>query len=255
MQGEQGERKSTIAQNSLIGRSSFYNLARRSLRRWCRQMKRNRCSSHQPFGLQHLDEDATRRAREAAIARFRAGELGRGHTRQLRPQRPWQWLGQNQDLAQLIVIQRKRDHRSAKLRAPFSLGYWERTDVKAAEVLGLYKIQNASRDFFANLCRLPLRGLRSSSSRLAKFAAASRLVARQPIWSPSGATQRYVRNRGRGGSARLALETTLMTPNRPSSMGSYLGPSLASCFLISGLSYKTTFNSELRISSFPLYSM
>ena len=24
-----------------------------------------------------------------------------------------------------------------------------------------------------------------------------RLVARQPIWSPSGATQRYVRNRGR----------------------------------------------------------
>ena len=27
--------------------------------------------------------------------------------------------------------------------------------------------------------------------------------------------------------------------------GSYLGPSLGSCFLISGLSYKTTFNSEL----------
>jgi hypothetical protein len=40
---------------------------------------------------------------------------------------------------------------------------------------------------------------------------APRLVARQPIWSPSGATQRYVRNRGRSGSARLALETTLMT--------------------------------------------
>ena len=37
--------------------------------------------------------------------------------------------------------------------------------------------------------------------------------------------------------------------------GSYLGPSLPSCFLISGLSYKTTFNSELRISSFPLYSI
>ncbi len=108
--------------DSLIGRSSFYNLARRSLRRWCRQMKRNRCSSHQPFGLQHLDEDATRRAREAAIARFRAGELGRGHTQQLRPQRPWQWLGQNQDLAQPFVIQRKRDHRSAKLRAPFLIG-------------------------------------------------------------------------------------------------------------------------------------
>ena len=38
-----------------------------------------------------------------------------------------------------------------------------------------------------------------------------RLVVRQPIWSPSDATQRYVRNRGRSGSARLALETTLMT--------------------------------------------
>ena len=82
-----------------------------------------------------------------------------------------------------------------------------------------------------------------------------RLVARQPIWSPSDATQQYVRNRGRSGSARPALETTLMTPNRPSSVGSYLDPSLASCFLISGLSYKTTFNSELRISSFPLYSI
>jgi hypothetical protein len=41
---------------------------------------------------------------------------------------------------------------------------------------------------------------------------APRLVARQPIWSPSDATQQYVRNRGRSGSARLALETTLMTP-------------------------------------------
>jgi hypothetical protein len=78
---------------------------------------------------------------------------------------------------------------------------------------------------------------------------------RQPIWSPSDATQQYVRNWGRSGRARLALETTLMTPNRPSSVGSYLGPSLPSCFLISGLSYKTTFNSELRISSFPLYSI
>jgi hypothetical protein len=38
-------------------------------------------------------------------------------------------------------------------------------------------------------------------------------------------------------------------------LGSYLGPLLASSFLISGLSYKTTFNSELRISSFPLYSI
>jgi hypothetical protein len=57
------------------------------------------------------------------------------------------------------------------------------------------------------------------------------------------------------GSAQVALETTLMTPNRPSSVGSRLGPSLASCFLISGLSYKTTFSSELRIFSFPLYSL
>ena len=36
---------------------------------------------------------------------------------------------------------------------------------------------------------------------------------------------------------------------------SYLVPSLPSCFLISGLSYKTTFNRELLISSFPLYLM
>ena len=79
-------------------------------------------------------------------------------------------------------------------------------------------------------------------------------LAGQPIWSPSGATQRYVRNREKW-NVRPALETALMTPNRPSSVGSYLGPSLASCFLISGLSYKTTFNSELRISSFPLYSI
>jgi hypothetical protein len=33
-----------------------------------------------------------------------------------------------------------------------------------------------------------------------------------------------------------------MTPNRIK-RGSYLSPSLASCFLISGLSYKTAFNS------------
>jgi hypothetical protein len=35
----------------------------------------------------------------------------------------------------------------------------------------------------------------------------------------------------------------------------YLGPLLSSFFLISGLSYKSTFNRELRISSFPLYSI
>ncbi len=38
-------------------------------------------------------------------------------------------------------------------------------------------------------------------------------------------------------------------------LGRYLGPLLASFFLISGLSYKTTFNKELRISNFPLYSI
>ena len=37
--------------------------------------------------------------------------------------------------------------------------------------------------------------------------------------------------------------------------GCYLGPLLPSFFLISGLSYKTTFNRELRISNFPLYSI
>jgi hypothetical protein len=44
-------------------------------------------------------------------------------------------------------------------------------------------------------------------------------------------------------------------PTPDPSAGSYRGPSPASFFLISGLSYKTTFNSELRISSFPLYSI
>jgi hypothetical protein len=36
---------------------------------------------------------------------------------------------------------------------------------------------------------------------------------------------------------------------------SYLGSPLGPCFLISGLSYKTTFSSEFRISIFPLYSI
>ena len=35
----------------------------------------------------------------------------------------------------------------------------------------------------------------------------------------------------------------------------HLGQLLASFFLISGLSYRTTFNRELRISNFPLYSI
>jgi hypothetical protein len=63
---------------------------------------------------------------------------------------------------------------------------------------------------------------------------------------------------GIGGEAEvrgLHSKRSSMTPNGPSSVGRYLGSSLASCFLISGLSYKTTFNSELRISSFPLYSI
>jgi hypothetical protein len=42
-------------------------------------------------------------------------------------------------------------------------------------------------------------------------------------------------------------------PKQTWSVGSYLGPLLASFFLISGLSYKTTFSRDLLISSFPLY--
>ena len=40
-----------------------------------------------------------------------------------------------------------------------------------------------------------------------------------------------------------------MTPKQTWSVGNYLGPLLASFFLISGVSYKTTFNRELRIAS------
>jgi hypothetical protein len=56
---------------------------------------------------------------------------------------------------------------------------------------------------------------------------------------------------------RTFLWTTSVAndPTPDLSVGSYRGPSLASFFLISGLSYKTTFNSELRISSLPLYSI
>jgi hypothetical protein len=42
------------------------------------------------------------------------------------------------------------------------------------------------------------------------------------------------------------------TVSRRSSAGSYLDPPLVSFVLISGLSYNTTFNKELWISSFPL---
>ena len=47
-------------------------------------------------------------------------------------------------------------------------------------------------------------GPRSSSGSLVKFAAMRRASSRfSRIWSPIGATQRYVRNRGISGSARL----------------------------------------------------
>ena len=46
---------------------------------------------------------------------------------------------------------------------------------------------------------------------LAMFGDPPSFVAGQTDSSPSGATQRYVGNRGKSGSARLALETTLMT--------------------------------------------
>ena len=60
---------------------------------------------------------------------------------------------------------------------------------------------------------------------------------------------------GRSGSARRCARNDVDDAKPAIKRGSYLGSSLASCFLISGLSYKTTFNSELRISSFPLYSI
>jgi hypothetical protein len=41
-----------------------------------------------------------------------------------------------------------------------------------------------------------------------------RLVARQPIWSPSAVRRSDMSGSGRSGSARLALETTLMNPFR-----------------------------------------
>jgi hypothetical protein len=51
------------------------------------------------------------------------------------------------------------------------------------------------------------KALRSSGGNLAKFTVIRRASSRVRI----DATQRHVRNRGRSGSARLALETTLMT--------------------------------------------
>ena len=43
---------------------------------------------------------------------------------------------------------------------------------------------------------------------------APRLVARQPNWSLSGATQRYVRNRGRSGSDAIMDQEAITTNNR-----------------------------------------
>jgi hypothetical protein len=57
---------------------------------------------------------------------------------------------------------------------------------------------------------------RNSPSSLAKHRHPPRLVVHQPIWSPSGATRRYVRNRARSGSARVTHETTSMTLKRTS---------------------------------------
>jgi hypothetical protein len=81
-----------------------------------------------------------------------------------------------------------------------------------------------------------------------------RVVARQPIWSPS---VRRSDMSGIGGEAEVrGLRLNGVDDAEPATKrGGYLGPSLGSRFLISGLSYKTTFNSELRISSFPLYSI
>jgi hypothetical protein len=180
-------------------------------------------SSRDALGLQHLGE-CTFRRRKSVPSPGSAPTSSAAVIR--KPRRPWQWLGQNQDLAQLIVIQRKRDHRSAKLRAPFLIGYSGRTEVKAAEVLGLYKIQNASRDFFALpsretslRCQYVPPSIAWLTQQLRQLGGvrrhAPRLVARQPIWSPSRATYQYVRNRGRSGSARLAFEMTLMTQSGP----------------------------------------
>jgi hypothetical protein len=58
-----------------------------------------------------------------------------------------------------------------------------------------------------------------------------------------------------GRFSRVVAFLYSQNPKQTWSVGSYLGPLLASLFLISGLSYKTTFNSELRISSLPLYSI
>jgi hypothetical protein len=93
---------------------------------------------------------------------------------------------------------------------------------------------------------------RSIRQNLEELASAREAVSRgcQPVFRPSG-FDHSVRLTSRMSSlaqysSRFWLALDLKR---------YLGPSLTSRFLISGLSYKTTFSSELRISSFPLYSI
>jgi hypothetical protein len=57
------------------------------------------------------------------------------------------------------------------------------------------------------------KALRSSSGNLAKFTVIRRALSRFNRSAAERWTQRYVRNRGRSGSARLALETTLVDPS------------------------------------------
>jgi hypothetical protein len=141
-------------------------------------------------------------------------EFGRGHSQQLRPQQRRQWLGQNTNLAQLIVIPGKRDHRSAKLRAPFLI--WVTRDVlRSKPSRYLASTRYKTRRETSLRCQFVPPSIAWLTQQLRQLGEvhhhAPRLVARQPIWSPSGATHQYVRNRGISGSARLALETTLMT--------------------------------------------
>ena len=80
------------------------------------------------------------------------------------------------------------------------------------------------------------------------------------ISAAAALTKTYLARWRRPGASEAVLEgqranAAAIPPKRTSSVGSYLGLSLASRLLISGLSYKMTFNSELRISSLPLYSI
>jgi hypothetical protein len=87
-----------------------------------------------------------------------------------------------------------------------------------------------------------VRPMRRASSRVSRFG--RRAVRRSDTSEIGGEAECAACARNDVDDAKPAIKR-----------GSYLGPLLASFFLISGLSYKTTFNSELRISSFPLYSI